>query len=164
MRRAVYAGSFDPITIGHLWMVREGAGLFDELIVAIGINPEKRATFTLEERLEMLRESLVGQPNISVTHFSNQFLVRYAASVNAQYILRGIRSEGDFDYERAIRQINSDLCPEITTVFLVPPREISEISSSMVKGLIGPEGWESIVQQYVPEGVFRHMIKKFQAK
>ncbi len=161
MPRAVYAGSFDPITNGHLWMIQQGAQLFDELVVAVGVNPDKHSTFTLDERLQMLRESLAGLSNIAVEHFANQFLVRYAEAIGARYVLRGIRSEADFDYERRMRQINSDFCPQITTVFLVPPRDISEISSSMVKGLIGPDGWESVVRPYVPEAVFRFLMQKF---
>src|SRR5881397_3175332 len=92
----VYAGSFDPLTIGHLWMIQEGVNLFDRLIVAVGINPEKRYTFSLEERFGMLRESLKQYRNLSVTSFSNRYLIDYAQSIGATHILRGIRSESDY--------------------------------------------------------------------
>jgi pantetheine-phosphate adenylyltransferase len=159
--KAVYAGSFDPITNGHLWMVRQGASLFDDLVVAVGSNPDKRYTFSNEERLRMLEEAVRDLDHITVDSFESQFLVHYAQQVDAQYILRGIRNEGDYAYERAMRHINSDLCHEITTVFLMPPREISEVSSGLVKGMIGPEGWEEIVRPYVPDATYRFLIERF---
>jgi len=161
MRRAVYAGSFDPITNGHLWLVEQGAQLFDELIVAIGDNPEKRYTFPLHERLGMLHASLAGLPGVTVTSFLNQYLVNYARSVGASYILRGIRDGRDYEYERGMRHVNDDLQPEVTTIFLMPPRRIAEVSSSMVKALIGPAGWPEIVQRYVPAPVYAHLLTRY---
>ena len=161
MRRAVYAGSFDPITNGHLWMIEEGAKLFDHLIVATGVNPDKHYTFTLEERLRMIREAVCPRDRVTVDSFENQFLVNYADSVDAQYILRGIRTPQDYEFERGMRQINGDLRSGITTVFLMPPREIAELSSSMIKGLIGPEGWREVVRRYVPEPVFEVILEKY---
>jgi pantetheine-phosphate adenylyltransferase len=153
----VYAGSFDPLTIGHLWMVEQGARLFDRLIVAVGVNPEKQYTFPLDDRLKMLRESTAGLENVSVASFSNNYLIRYAQSVGATHILRGIRTESDYEFERTMRNINGDLDASICTVFLMPPRGIAEVSSSMVKGLIGPVGWRRIVRKYVPRAVYRRL-------
>jgi len=161
MKRAVYAGSFDPLTRGHLWMIEEGARLFDELIVAIGTNPDKSYTFTVEERLRMLRESLIEKDGVSIDQFENKFLVHYAKTAEATHILRGIRSEHDYSYERGMRYINGDLQPGIGTVFLMPPREIAEVSSSFVKGLVGPDGWEEVVRQYVSESVYEMILGKF---
>jgi pantetheine-phosphate adenylyltransferase len=159
-RLAVYAGSFDPLTIGHLWMIEQGVSLFDRLVVAIGINPEKQYTFTLEDRLEMLRKSLKQFRNLSVTSFSNSYLIDYAQSIGATHILRGIRSESDYEYERTMRNINGDLDSAICTVFLMPPRDIAEVSSSMVKGLVGPKGWRKVVRKYVPEPVYHQFLKR----
>ena len=159
-RTGVYAGSFDPITNGHLWMIEQGARLFDQLVVTVGINPEKKYTFTLDERLAMLRESIESIPNVSVTTFSNRYLIHYAQSINTSHILRGIRSVSDYEFERTMRNINGDLDSGICTVFLMPPRNIAEVSSSMVKGLVGPRGWRRVVRKYVPEPVYRHLIKR----
>ena len=161
MKKGVYAGSFDPPTNGHLWMIEHGAKIFDLLVVAIGVNPDKKYTFSLDTRVEMLRNITKPYRNISVDTFENQFLVNYAKSVEACYILRGIRSEGDYEYERAMRYINSDLNPNILTVFLIPPREIAEISSSFVKDLVGPEGWKEIIKKYVPKPVYEKFLKQF---
>src|SRR3989344_2311309 len=118
MKKAVYAGSFDPLTNGHLWMIEAGANLFDELVVAIGINPDKKHAFSLEDRISMLKRSTRNFSNVKIDSFENKFLVNYASSVNAQYILRGIRTEGDYEYERGMRHVNSDLNPKIATTFL----------------------------------------------
>jgi len=155
----VYAGSFDPLTIGHLWMVEQGVALFDRLVVAVGINPDKRCTFPLEDRLAMLRESLKRFRNLSVTSFSNLYLIDYAQQIGATHILRGIRSASDYEFERAMRNINGDLDSRICSVFLMPPRDIAEVSSSMVKGLVGPKGWQKVVRQYVPDPVYRRFLK-----
>ena len=158
-RLGVYAGSFDPLTIGHLWMIEQGVTLFDRLIVAVGINPDKRYTFSLPERLDMLRESLKQHRNLSVTSFSNRYLIDYAQLIRASHILRGIRSVSDYEFERTMRNINGDLNHAICTVFLMPPRDIAEVSSSMVKGLVGPKGWQKVVRKYVPDPVYRRFLK-----
>lgn len=162
LKRAVYAGSFDPVTNGHLWMIREAVELFDEVIVAVGVNPEKRCTFSVDERLEMLCSATQGYTKLRVEVFENQFLVNYAQSMDANYIIRGIRTASDYEYERTMRYINSDLHPEITTVFLLPPREYAEVSSTMVKGLVGPRGWEQVIRHYVPEPVYRKFLALYQ--
>ncbi|GAB3264156.1 pantetheine-phosphate adenylyltransferase [Chitinimonas naiadis] len=159
MKRAVYAGSFDPVTNGHLWMIEQGYELFDEMTVAIGVNPEKRSTFSVEEREAMLRECTQHLPKLKVAHFENQFLVNYAQSVGANFILRGIRTASDYEFERTMRYVNADLVPDIDTIFLMPPREIAEVSSTMIKGLVGPDGWEQVLRQYVPPPVHRRFIE-----
>ena len=145
-RIAVYAGSFDPLTNGHLWMIRQGARMFDELIVAMGDNPDKRYTFSHEVR---------------IAEFHNRFLVDFANEHGATFMLRGIRSTQDYEYERVMRHINADMAPKVCTVFLMPPRDTAELSSSMVKGLIGPEGWEGQVSRYVPHNVFAMLKEKY---
>ena len=159
MRKAVYAGSFDPVTNGHLWIIQQSAMLFDSLVIAIGENFEKNYTFSLHDRLECLQQVTKKFPNIEVTHFKNEFLVNYA-----KIIVRGIRNAGDYEYEKGMRYINSDLNKDITTVFLFPPRDYAELSSSMVKGLVGSNGWEELVKRYVPQNVFDKLHKRYNKK
>lgn len=160
MRRAVYAGSFDPVTNGHLWMITQGAALFDELVVVIGENPEKRCLFSLEERLEMLQAVTGGLTGVRVESMAGQFLVHYADAIGASVLLRGIRDTRDFEFERSMRYVNQDLQPGITTIFLMPPRELVEVSSSFIKGLIGPQGWQDVVQRYVPAPVYQRLLER----
>lgn len=164
MRRAVYAGSFDPPTNGHMFMIEEGAKLFEELVVAIGVNPDKRSTYTLEKRLELLKRVTGHLANVRVTSFEHEFLIRYAAKVGASHVLRGIRSGIDFEYEKTMRQVNADLAPEVTTVFLMPPRHLAETSSSFVKGLVGPVGWREVVRKFVPPPVFEAILEENKAR
>ncbi len=163
-RVAVYAGSFDPPTNGHLWMIEQGAKMFDKLIVAIGVNPNKKYTFSVDERIQMLKDSVKGCPNISIDQFNNKYLVKYAQSIGADFILRGIRNSTDFNFEQGMNNINRDINSNINTVFLMPPRELCEISSSFIKGLIGPEDWQTIVSQYVPKPVFDKIKEKHSKK
>ncbi len=160
MPKAIYAGSFDPLTNGHLWMIRTAADLFRDLVVAVGVNPDKGYAYSLEDRLRLLRACTEELPNVTVDSFENQFLVRYARSIGADYIVRGSRNESDYAREREMRYINADLEPEVTTVFLMPPREIAEVSSSFVRGLIGPEGWKDVVRRFVPEPVYQLFLEK----
>ena len=152
-RKAIYAGSFDPPTQGHVWMVEQGLELFDELIVAIGDNPNKQESYSIEQRLEMLELCLPKSSKLTISHFNYSYLVDYSKEQGAKYILRGIRSSTDYEYERVMKQINSDLAPDINTVFLIPPRHIAEVSSSMIKALIGPKGWEKTVAKYLPQSI-----------
>lgn len=153
----VYAGSFDPPTNGHAWMIQEGASLFERLIVAVGINPDKRTAYSTDQRLAWLAAIAKPYSNVKVAHFGKAYLADYATSLGARFMLRGIRNGQDFAYEQTMRHINADLRPAITTVFLMPPREHAEVSSSLVRGLIGPEGWRDIVRRYVPPIVFEHL-------
>ena len=163
-RIAVYAGSFDPPTNGHLWMIEKGAKMFDKLIVAIGVNPNKKYTFSVDERLQMLEDSVKGCPNISIDQFDNKYLVKYAQTIGADFILRGVRNSTDFNFEQGMNNINRDINSNINTVFLMPPRELCEVSSSFIKGLIGPDGWQDVVCKYVPKPVFDKFKDKYNKK
>ena len=154
---AIYAGSFDPPTLGHVWVIKQAAQIFDRLIVAIGVNPEKKYTFTVKERTEMLKEIAhdVGGADwrrISIVDYTNKFLVRFCEELqDVKYIVRGIRNTDDCKAELAMLRINLKIARiNLTTIFLGPPPELSDVSSSMVKGMCGPEGWEDIVHEFVP--------------
>ena len=110
----------------------------------------------------MLEQITAPFPNVVIRSFENRYLVDYAHSVRAGYIVRGIRSASDYEYERTIRYINSDLQPEIATVLLIPPREYAEVSSTLVKGLVGPEGWRNTVRRYLPEAVYEKILRDHQ--
>jgi pantetheine-phosphate adenylyltransferase len=141
-------------------MIERGLEMFDRLIVAIGNNPAKSYSFTVERRLELLKECTGENERLRISHFNNRYLVDYAKRKDARYILRGIRSPNDYEYERVMRHINADMAPEITTVFLMPPRDIAELSSSMIKSLTGPAGWEETVRRYVPDPVFNALAAR----
>jgi pantetheine-phosphate adenylyltransferase len=161
MKKAVYAGSFDPITIGHTYIIDKASQLFDEVIVSIGINPDKKYMFGLDERKEMLEDISKNYNNVKIDTFENKYLINYAREINANYIIRGIRSQIDFEYEKQMKNINNDICNDIETIFLIPPRDLSDISSSFVKGLIGPESWEYLISTYVPKIVYEKLIYKY---
>jgi pantetheine-phosphate adenylyltransferase len=112
----------------------------------------------------MLRECTAHLPNVSIQSFTNQFLITFAQSVGARFVLRGIRNESDYEQERTMRNVNGDLDPHITTVFLMPPRSIAEVSSSLVRGLVGPEGWEDVVKSYVTPGVLQKLRDKYERR
>ena len=114
--KGIYAGSFDPPTNGHLWMIEQGAKLFCKFYVAIGQNSQKAYTFTLDERVEMLQEMCADFDNVEVVQFENKFLVKYAESIGVDYILRGIRNEKDYTYERGMRYVNSNMNNTIQTL------------------------------------------------
>ncbi|MEM7621967.1 MAG: pantetheine-phosphate adenylyltransferase [Planctomycetota bacterium] len=154
----VYAGSFDPPTNGHAWVIEHAATLFGRLVVAVADNPEKSYSYPLERRLSWLREISDGFANVEVTHIENQFLAHFARDRGAGYIVRGIRNEADYQYERAMRYVNEDLNPGLTTTFVIPPRDLCEISSSFVKNMMGPAGWEPIVRDYLPACVARDLV------
>ncbi len=131
-RVAIYAGSFDPVTNGHLDVIRRGVALFDEVIVAIGHNPRKSRTLSLEDRLALLRDTCADLPAVRVTHFEG-LLVDHARAIGACAILRGLRAVTDFEFEFQTGLANMDLAPDIETVFLLTePRNIF-VSSSIVK-------------------------------
>ncbi|NUQ51687.1 MAG: pantetheine-phosphate adenylyltransferase [Phycisphaerales bacterium] len=155
----VYAGSFDPPTLGHVWMIEHGAKLFDQLVVAIGVNAMKKPVYTVRQREEWLK-SIVGKlPRVRINSFGNMFLVDYARQIGATHMLRGIRNQADFAYEQTMRHVNADMQPAIDTVFLMPPREISEVSSSLVRSVVGPTGWQGVVKKYVPEEVYDDLVR-----
>lgn len=164
IERVVYAGSFDLLTNGHSYMIEQGAKLGKQLIVAVGVNPEKdkRAYMPIAERLTIIEEVVadLGLKNVAVDSFPFKYLIRYAQEMKADAILRGIRNPSDFQNEIEMRHFNADQDPSIQTIFLTPPRALIGTSSSMVKGLIGPEGWKPIVKTYVPRPVFNYVLTK----
>ena len=134
MKRAVFPGSFDPITLGHYDIIQRGISLFDELVIAIGENAEKSYMFSLEQRMAFIREAFRDEPRISVRSYSG-LTVEFCRSVDAGFILRGLRNPADFEFEKAIAHTNRKLS-EIETVFLLTSSGKSYISSSIVRDVI----------------------------
>lgn len=181
-RTAVYAGTFDILTYGHLHMIDEGCGLFDKLIVAIGNNPNKKTIFTLEERLSMLDACISAEEfidggkrtclfyekditKIETATFDNMYLVDYCRERDAQFYLRGLRDEKDFAFEMGIVDINHESFAKrgrfAKPVWIPTDKRFRNISSSTVRNLIGPKGWEWIIRDFVPPPVFKKLLEKF---
>ena len=135
MSIAVFPGSFDPFTVGHLDIVRRAAGVFDELYVTIFDNPGKGCEFSLDERLELIRDAVADIPNVKVDANSG-ILVDYLRSIGASVIVRGIRSGSDVEYESMLEAVNTRIAPEIATVYLISKPEHAHISSSLVRQLM----------------------------
>lgn len=134
-RIAVFPGSFDPITNGHVDIVMRALPLFDEIIMAIGTNSVKEALFPLQQRLDWLRAVFADEEKIKVDHFEG-LTVHYCKKVDANYLVRGLRNASDFDYEKTISQLNSIVGDNVDTVFLISKPEFSHISSTIVREII----------------------------
>ncbi len=135
MKIAVFPGSFDPITTGHVDLVERALPLFDKIIVAVGVNTTKQYLFPLEQRLEWLRQVFAKYPQIEVDHFE-KLTAHYCLRIGARYLLRGLRNAADFDYEKTISQLNHIVGGGIETVFLISQPEFSHISSTIVREII----------------------------
>lgn len=138
MKRAVFPGSFDPITLGHYDIIERGLGLFDEIIIAIGVNADKKYMFSLEERKRFIEESFKHESKIKVMTYSG-LTIDFCKKQDAAFILRGLRNPGDFEFEKAIAHTNRKLS-EIETVFLLTSSGKSYISSSIVRDVIRNNG------------------------
>lgn len=135
MKIAVFPGSFDPITIGHVDVVERALPLFDKIVVAVGVNTIKQYLFPLEQRLDWLRQVFTRYPTVEVDHFEN-LTADYCNRIGARYLLRGLRNASDFDYEKTISQLNHIIGGGIETVFLIAQPEYSHISSTIVREII----------------------------
>ena len=154
-RIGIYAGSFDPPTLGHLWMIQQGARLFDELVVVLGVNPDKKGFLSETQRLDALRGMLAaGTPNVRVEKMQGGFLVDFARRIGATYLLRGVRNTVDLEYEKSMERMNARMASDLQTVYLMPPPELESVSSSMVRGFVGVHDWQRWVRECVPANVF----------
>ena len=160
-RIAIYPGTFDPVTLGHEDIVRRGADLFDELTVAVGINPEKSPMFTPEERLALLRDVFADLPNVKVASFHG-LTVDYARSIGATVMLRGLRTVSDMDAEFTMALANHVLAPDIETVFLMAAERYSHISSTHIRqiAMLAKSAGREHLSRFVPEAVIEPLIKK----
>ena len=155
---AVYPGTFDPITLGHEDMVRRAAQLFGEVIVAVAAGHHKKTLFSLDERMDMVREAMREFPQVRVDSFSG--LMRdFVVASGAKVMLRGLRAVTDFDYEYQLADMNRRLMPDVETLFLTPAAQYQSISSTLVRE-IATLGTEGEVAQFVSPGVLRRLEQK----
>ena len=148
MKRALFPGSFDPITLGHFDIIRRALALFDEIVVAIGVNGDKNYMFTVEQRKEFIEKAFADEPKVKVSTYQG-LTVDYCREIDAQFILRGLRNPADFEFEKAIAHTNRTLS-KIETVFLLTAARTSFISSSIVRDVIRNNGDYTVL---VPESV-----------
>lgn len=155
MTIAIYPGSFDPITNGHLDILRSGAEIFDKVIIAVSYNANKQGFLSISERVNLIEESVKDLPNVEVDSFEG-LTVEYAKKRNASVLLRGLRTSFDFEYEMQLSQTNHALYNDIKTVFLITKPEFNFISSSCVREILINKG---DIKGFVPKPVFDYLVK-----
>ncbi|MBC6995398.1 pantetheine-phosphate adenylyltransferase [Neolewinella lacunae] len=149
MKTAVFPGSFDPITVGHVELVRRAVPLFDRIVVAVGINSQKQTLFSLEQRLAWLEEVFQDEPSIEIGSFEG-LTAHYCKKIGSRYLLRGLRNASDFDYEKTISQLNGIVGDGLETLFLISQPAYSHISSTIVREIIKGGG---DARPFLPEGL-----------
>lgn len=147
-RIAVFPGSFDPITKGHENIVHRGLPLFDEIIVAIGYNTNKNYFFSQERREHFIKKVFEGEPRVRVMRYSG-LTVNFCKEIGAKFILRGLRTSADYEFERAIAQMNHSMAPDVESIFIVSEPAFSHISSTIVRDILLYQG---DVSEFVPKG------------
>ncbi len=155
--KAIYPGSFDPITYGHLDIIERASAVFDELVIVIMSNDEKVGTFSLEERLNMVKEAIKGYKNVSVC-IGDGLTVEFAQKIGASVLVRGIRAVTDYEYEMQLATANMTLAENVHTVFLVAKPQYSFLSSSTAKTIAKNHG---DISAFVPKNVEVEMLKKY---
>ncbi|OGC85437.1 MAG: pantetheine-phosphate adenylyltransferase [candidate division Zixibacteria bacterium RBG_16_43_9] len=160
MRKAIYAGTFDPITNGHLDLIQRAADLFDEILVAVSSRPNKATLFSASDRLKMVQESIRGLKGVKAKLFSG-LLADFVSKTKAVAIIRGLRAVSDFEYEFQMALMNRKLAPGIETVFLMPSEKYTYLSSTLIKEIARNKGE---ISRFVPEIVATKLKKKFGVK
>lgn len=161
MKIAVFPGSFDPITTGHVDIVHRALPLFDKMVVAIGVNEDKKTLFTLEQRMTWLKEVFKDDEKIIVDHFQG-LTVNFCKKIGAHFLVRGLRNASDFDYEKTISQVNSTVGDNLETVFLISLPKYSHISSTIVREVI--KGGGDASQFLPPEIIIKTESSKLRAQ
>lgn len=161
-RHAVYAGSFDPVTLGHVDIIRRGARIFDRLTVAIGINPDKEPLFTPDERVRLMSEVIADLPNVCVACFEG-LTVEFVRNQGAAVMLRGVRTVSDIETEFTMTLANRALEPGIETVFLMASEKFSHISSTLIKQIarMGQSANAASLKEFVPQAVIAPLVAKY---
>ena len=156
MKIAIYPGSFDPITYGHLDILKNAASIFDKVIIAVAHNEAKNGFLTTDERVNLIKESVKDIQNVEVDSFKG-LTIEYAKKVGANVLIRGLRAVSDFEFEMQLSQTNSALCEDIKTVFLTTKPKYNFISSSTIKEILNNGG---DISKFVPEPVYNYLIRR----
>lgn len=154
-RIAIFPGSFDPITIGHVDVVERALPLFDEMVIAIGVNTQKKYLFDLDKRIEWIKKVFEHEPKVKVEHYSG-LTINYCKKRGARYIVRGIRSAADFEYEKTIAHLNNTMEPDIETLLILAKPTLASVSSTIVREIIIGDG---DISKFIPEQVVTSMRK-----
>lgn len=154
-RKALFPGTFDPFTNGHLDIVQRGLKIFDEIVVAIGVNSGKNHLFDLEQRTHFLELLFGDEPRVTVVHYEG-LTAKFAESIGAQFILRGLRTTQDFTYEQQIAYVNEDLTDAVQSVFVMSDQKNASVSSTIVRDLIKYQG---AYERYIPEVIYKEINK-----
>lgn len=157
MKVAIYPGSFDPITKGHLDVLKRAADIFDKVIIVVSVNVNKKSFIPIEDKLMLIKESCKGIPNVEIDSFDG-LTIEYAKKKNANVLIRGLRAVSDFEYEMQLSQANSALCKDIHTVFLITKPKYNFISSGTVREVALMKG---DVSKFVPEPVAKYLEQKY---
>ncbi len=160
MKMAIYPGSFDPITLGHLDIIERGSKIYDRLIVAVATNVEKKTTFTAQERIAMLEEVAGRIPRVQIDSFSG-LTVDYVKKIGSGVILRGIRTVSDFEYEFQMALTNRTLAPDVETVFVMASQKYSFVSSRLIKETVRLGGDASV---FLPGSVHERLVERLRGK
>lgn len=158
MRIAIYPGTFDPVTAGHVDIIRRGAALFDRVVVAVAHSEKKKPLFDLAARIALCEEALEGLDNVEVHGFTG-LLVDFARKHSSEFVLRGVRAVADYEYELQLANMNRAMMPELETVFLTPAEHLSFISSSLVREIAAMGG---DITRFVPSNVAAALAERFQ--
>lgn len=156
MKIAIYPGSFDPITKGHLDILKTGAEIFDKVIIAVAKNSEKKGFLPVEKRLELIKESIKDLDNVEADSFDG-LTIEYAKKKGAKVLIRGLRAVSDFEYELQLSQANSAMCEDIKTVFLTTKPKYNFISSSTIKEIFVNGG---DISKFVPQPVYEYLMER----
>lgn len=148
-RIALFPGSFDPITKGHVAVVKQALSLFDEIVIAIGNNSSKQTMFSLTNRERIIAKAFEGEARVSVATYQG-LTVEFCRKLDAKYIIRGLRNHGDFEFEKNIAQMNKVLAPDVETLFFVTPPELAPVTSTIVRDILKHGG---DVKAFIPEGI-----------